>query len=98
MGRIKVDRSKNRSKRRLLSTRIDCPWDTIRMVPTATLSGHQTSLDSQSTREHPVFAKLELLPEEVKTPFVVSGEKPVPPTVTPPPIPPAAAASAPPTA
>ena len=38
------------------------------------------------------------LPEEVKTPFVVSGEKPVPPTVVPPPTPPAAAASAPPTA
>lgn len=76
----------------------DCPWETIKMVPTATLAGHQTSLDSQPNREHPVFAKLELLPEEVKTPFVVSGEKPVPPTVPPPPTPPAAAASAPPTA
>ena len=76
----------------------DCPWDTIRMVPTPTLAGHQTSLDSQPNREHPVFAKLELLPEEVKTPFVVSGEKPIPPMVPPPPTPPAAAASAPPAA
>lgn len=80
------------------SSRVDCPWETIKMVPTPTLAGHQTSLDSQPNREHPVFAKLELLPEEVKTPFVVSGEKPVPPTVVPPPTPPAAAASAPPAA
>ena len=79
MGGIKADRSKNRSKRRASSTRIDCPWETIKMVPTTTLAGHQTSLDSQPNREHPVFAKLELLPEEVKTPFVLRGENPVPP-------------------
>ncbi|MEK7232388.1 MAG: 4Fe-4S dicluster domain-containing protein [Elusimicrobiota bacterium] len=60
----------------------DCPWETIKMVPTTTLAGHQTSLDSQPNREHAVFEKLELLPEEVKTPFVLRGEKPVaPPTV-----------------
>ena len=76
----------------------DCPWDTIKMVPTATLAGHQTSLDSQPNREHPVFTKLELLPEEVKTPFVVLGEKPISPTVVSPPTPPAVAASAPPAA
>ena len=75
----------------------DCPWDTIRMVPTATLAGHRTSLDSQSTREHAVFSKLELLPEDVKTPFVVSGEKPIPPTVVPPPTPPASSSFSPPT-
>ncbi len=53
----------------------DCPWETIKMVPTATLAGHQTSLDSQPNREHPVFRRQELLPEEIKTPFVMTGEK-----------------------
>jgi Pyruvate/2-oxoacid:ferredoxin oxidoreductase delta subunit len=56
----------------------DCPWETIKMVPTSTVNGHQTSLDSQSNAEHPVFAKLSLLPEEVKTPAVVSGHLPGP--------------------
>ncbi len=51
----------------------DCPWETIKMVPTTTLAGQQTSLDSQFNREHPVFAMVELLPEEVRTPFVLGG-------------------------
>lgn len=60
----------------------DCPWDTIRMVPTVTLAGHQTSLDSQPDREHAVFARPELVPEDIRTPFVLRGEKPIaPPTV-----------------
>ena len=57
----------------------DCPWETIKMVPTATLAGHQTSLDSQPNREHPVFERIELLPEGVRTPFVLRGDKPAPP-------------------
>lgn len=69
----------------------DCPWETIKMVPTATLAGHQTSLDSQADRDHAVFAKAELLPEEVRTPFVLRGEKPTPPS---PPAAPAAPAPA----
>lgn len=68
----------------------DCPWETIKMVPTATLAGHQTSLDSQADRDHAVYAKVELLPEEVRTPFVLRGEKPTPP----PPAAPAAPAPA----
>ena len=48
------------------------------MVPTSTINGHQTSLDSQFTAEHPVFSKLELLPEEVKTLAVVGGHLPAP--------------------
>lgn len=44
----------------------DCPWDTIRMVPTASVAGHQTSLDSQPNHEHAIFAKPELVPEEVR--------------------------------
>lgn len=74
----------------------DCPWETIKMVPTTSVAGHQTSLDSQPTREHPVFERLEVLPEHVKTPFVLRGEKPVPPPPpAAPPAPPAPAASAP---
>ncbi|MBI3566150.1 MAG: 4Fe-4S binding protein [Elusimicrobia bacterium] len=68
----------------------DCPWETIKMVPTTTVAGHQTSLDSQAGREHRIYEKPELLPEEVRTPFVLRGEKPVPP----PPAAPAAPAAA----
>ena len=57
----------------------DCPWETIKMVPTAEVAGHQTSLDSQNTREHPIFERQHLIPDEIKTPFVTRGEKPVPP-------------------
>jgi Pyruvate/2-oxoacid:ferredoxin oxidoreductase delta subunit len=56
----------------------DCPWETIKMVPTTTVNGHQTSLDSQSNADHAVFSKLNLLPEEVKTPAVVGGQLPGP--------------------
>lgn len=87
MRGIKVDRSRNRSTGRRLSTRIECPWETIKMVPTTSVAGHMTSLDSQPNREHAVFSKPELLPDEVRTPFVLRGEKPVAP-------PPVAAASA----
>ena len=69
----------------------DCPWETIKMVPTTTVAGHQTSLDSQADRDHAVYAKVELLPEDVRTPFVLRGEKPAPP---PPPAAPAAPAPA----
>lgn len=68
----------------------DCPWETIKMVPTTTVAGHQTSLDSQAGREHRIYEKPELLPEEVRTPFVLRGEKPAPP----PPAAPAAPAAA----
>ncbi len=61
------------------------------MVPTTTVAGHQTSLDSQADRDHAVYAKVELLPEDVRTPFVLRGEKPAPP---PPPAAPAAPAPA----
>jgi len=61
------DRSKNCRKRMASSTRIDCPWDTIRMVPTASVAEHQTSLDSQPNHEHEIFRHPELVPEEVRT-------------------------------
>jgi Pyruvate/2-oxoacid:ferredoxin oxidoreductase delta subunit len=57
----------------------DCPWDTIKMVPTTQVQNDKSSLDSQPNREHPVFAKPELLPEEIRTPFVLHGEKASPP-------------------
>ena len=44
----------------------DCPWDTIRMVPTATVATDQTSLDSQLNHEHAVFQRPELVPEEIR--------------------------------
>ena len=44
----------------------DCPWDTIRMVPTATVAMDQTSLDSQLNHEHPVFQKPKLVLEEIR--------------------------------
>jgi len=49
-------------------------WDTIRMVPTPAVAGHQTSLDSQPTHAHAVFQNPELVPEEIRT-FV--GKPPV---------------------
>ena len=57
----------------------DCPWDTIKMVPTPTVGGHVSSLDSQINRLHTIFERPEILPDEVRTPFVLRGEKPVPP-------------------
>mgnify|MGYP001559400924 CR=1 FL=1 len=78
------------------SSRVDCPWDTIRMVPTPSVAGHQTSLDSQSTAEHPVFSHLELLPDEVKTPAVVGGHLPGPVLPMPVPVPPVAKPATPP--
>ena len=49
------------------SSRVYCPWDTIRMVPTPTVAGHQTSLDSQPNHEHEVFQRPELVPEEIRS-------------------------------
>jgi hypothetical protein len=60
------------------SSEMDCPWVAIKMVPTSTVNGHQTSLDSQSNAEHPIFQRLDLLPEEIKTPAVVGGQLPGP--------------------
>lgn len=57
----------DRSKRRASSTTIECPWDTIRMVPTESVAGHNTSLDSQPNHEHAVFEKPELVEEYVRT-------------------------------
>ena len=67
MTRFQPDRSRNRSKREALSTTIDCPWDTIRMVPTPSVANHQTSLDSQPNHEHEVFKRPELVPEEIRS-------------------------------
>jgi Pyruvate/2-oxoacid:ferredoxin oxidoreductase delta subunit len=44
----------------------DCPWDTIRMVPTASVAGDVSSLDSQLNHEHSVYQKPELVPEELR--------------------------------
>lgn len=75
----------------------DCPWETIKMVPTTTVFGHLSSIESQSNAEHPVFQRLDLLPEDVKTPAVVAGQVPVPPKPMPAPAPVAPKPAAPPT-
>lgn len=59
--------SKTVSKKGPFSTGIDCPWDTIRMVPTPSVAGHITSLDSQPNHEHVVFSHPELVPEEIRS-------------------------------
>ena len=77
----------------------DCPWETIKMVPTSTINGHQTSLDSQPNADHPVFQKLELIPEDIRTPAVVEGRLPAPVLPMPAPVvPPKPAAPSPPPA
>ena len=45
----------------------DCPWETIKMVPTPTVEGHKSSIDSQPTKDHPIFEKPQLVPEEIRT-------------------------------
>lgn len=45
----------------------DCPWDTIRMVPTDSVAGHTSSLDSQPNHEHNLFREPELVPPEMRT-------------------------------
>ena len=42
----------------------DCPWDTIQMVPTPTVAGQSTSLESQPAMVHPIFSNLQMLEEE----------------------------------
>lgn len=69
----KVDRSKNRSKRRLLSTRIDCPWETIAMVPTPTVEGQVTSVESTQDNTALIFERINLLDEGVKAPLAATG-------------------------
>jgi Pyruvate/2-oxoacid:ferredoxin oxidoreductase delta subunit len=76
----------------------DCPWETIKMVPTSTVYGHSTSLDSQPNAEHAIFGRLDLLPEEVKTPAVVGGQVPAPVKPMPAPVPVAKPAPPPPPA
>ncbi|MBI3554185.1 MAG: hypothetical protein HY077_16935 [Elusimicrobia bacterium] len=55
------------------SSSVYCPWDTIRMVPSASVKGTATSLDTQPNHEHAVFQNPELVPSEVRS-FV---DKPV---------------------
>jgi hypothetical protein len=56
------------------STRVDCPWDTIRMVPTPSVAGHTTSLESQIDHNHAIFQNPSVVSEELRT-FV--GKEPI---------------------
>jgi electron transport complex protein RnfB len=42
----------------------DCPWDTIAMVPTPTVEGHVSSIESQPHKAHPIFEEPQALTEE----------------------------------
>ena len=51
----------------------DCPWDTIEMVPTPTVDGQVTSLESAQVHETPIFEHINLLDERVKAPLAQKG-------------------------
>ncbi|MBI5595291.1 MAG: 4Fe-4S dicluster domain-containing protein [Elusimicrobia bacterium] len=51
----------------------DCPWDTIKMVPTASVEGHTTSLESAQLHLSPIFEHINLLDERVKKPLAEKG-------------------------
>ena len=54
----------------------DCPWDTIVMVPRATVEGHVSSIESQLDRDHPIFERTDLLNERVREPLRNLGSAP----------------------
>lgn len=62
-----TDRSRSRSKVGVASRGLDCPWDTIRMVPTESMAGHKTSLDSQFNHDHAIFTNPEVVEPELRT-------------------------------
>lgn len=55
------------------STRMDCPWDTISMVPTPTVEGQVTSLESSQDNTTGIFEHINLLDERVKKPLSDKG-------------------------
>ena len=57
------------SKNRHSSTVIDCPWDTIKMQPKATVEGMVSSIEANKDRNHPVFADPNLVEERVGAPL-----------------------------
>ena len=52
---------------------MDCPWDTIKMVPTPTVAGEVTSLESSQVHTSPILEHINLLDERVKAPLVAKG-------------------------
>lgn len=55
------------------TTRTDCPWDTIAMVPTETVAGQVTSLESTQDNTSGIFEHIDLLEERVKAPLTQKG-------------------------
>ena len=56
-----------------MSTGSDCPWDTIEMVPTPTVEGEVTSLESKQVHTSPILEHINLLDERVKAPLAAKG-------------------------
>lgn len=51
----------------------DCPWDTIEMVPTPTVEGQVTSLESTQDNTAGIFEHINLLDERVKAPLAAKN-------------------------
>lgn len=51
----------------------DCPWDTIAMVPTASVAGDTTSLESKQVHATPIFDHIGNLDERVRKPLEEKG-------------------------
>ena len=51
----------------------DCPWDTIEMVPTPTVEGEVTSLESKQVHTSPILEHINLLDERVRKPLQDKG-------------------------
>ncbi len=58
---------------------MDCPWDTIAMVPRAQVAGEITSLESKQDETTDIFENIELLDERVRKPL---ADKPIDPDPT----------------
>ena len=48
---------------------MDCPWDTIHMVPTPTVAGEVTSLESKQDETTDIFENIKLLEDRVRKPL-----------------------------
>ena len=62
-------RIQNRIHRRHSQTETNCPWDTIAMVPTPTVAGEVTSMESKQDPSTGAFDNLDLFDDRVRKPL-----------------------------
>ena len=60
---------RNGSKFAHFQTRMDCPWDTIAMVPTPTVAGEVTSLESKQDETALIYDNIDMLEERIRKPL-----------------------------